>query len=195
MTVLASDANLIRDPHEALEQHFGFGEFLDGQEAVVTSLLTGKDTLAVMPTGGGKSLCYQLPAMVMEGVTLVISPLIALMKDQVDGLVRKGIPATMINSTLSPGEQSERLRELAAEKGKRAFLVDGPQDLSLNDFNADDRVVVTAGASAPESVVEATVNWLLEHFDGTVETKEIREESVRFPLPKPLRSVAAEVTS
>jgi len=90
---------------------------------------------------------------------------------------------------------SQRLRELAAEKGKRAFLVDGPQDLSLNDFNADDRVVVTAGASAPESVVEATVNWLLEHFDGTVETKEIREESVRFPLPKPLRSVAAEVTS
>ncbi len=122
MTVLASDADLIRDPHEALEQHFGFGEFLPGQEPVVTSLLSGKDTLAVMPTGGGKSLCYQLPAMVMEGVTLVISPLIALMKDQVDGLVRKGIPATMINSTLTPGEQSERLRELAAGKFKLVYV-------------------------------------------------------------------------
>ena len=122
MTVIASDAQLIRDPHAALEQHFGFGEFLDGQEAVVSSLLTGRDTLAVMPTGGGKSLCYQLPAMVMEGVTLVISPLIALMKDQVDGLVRKGIPATMINSTLSPGEQSERLRDLAAGKFKLVYV-------------------------------------------------------------------------
>jgi hypothetical protein len=92
-------------PLAALEHHFGFREFLAGQEPVVSSLLAGRDTLAVMPTGGGKSLCYQLPAMVMEGVTLVVSPLIALMKDQVDGLVRKGVPATMINSTLSPAEQ------------------------------------------------------------------------------------------
>ena len=102
MLDLAADKNLIRDPLEALEHHFGFREFLAGQEPVVSSLLAGRDTLAVMPTGGGKSLCYQLPAMVMEGVTLVISPLIALMKDQVDGLIRKGVPATMINSTLSP---------------------------------------------------------------------------------------------
>ena len=89
MTNLVADTRLIRDPLEALEQHFGFGEFLPGQETVVSALLSGRDTLAVMPTGGGKSLCYQLPAMVMEGVTLVVSPLIALMKDQVDGLVLK----------------------------------------------------------------------------------------------------------
>lgn len=122
MLDLAADKNLIRDPHAALEHHFGFSEFLPGQEPVVSSLLSGRDTLAVMPTGGGKSLCYQLPAMVMEGVTLVISPLIALMKDQVDSLVRKGVPATMINSTLSPSEQSERLRELEAGRYKLVYV-------------------------------------------------------------------------
>jgi len=122
MLDLAADKNLIRDPLEALEHHFGFREFLAGQEPVVSSLLAGRDTLAVMPTGGGKSLCYQLPAMVMEGVTLVISPLIALMKDQVDGLIRKGVPATMINSTLSPAEQSERLRDLEAGKFKLVYI-------------------------------------------------------------------------
>ncbi|MEX2578562.1 MAG: RecQ family ATP-dependent DNA helicase [Verrucomicrobiales bacterium] len=122
MPDLAADSRIIRDPLQALETHFGFREFLSGQEPVVSSLLTGRDTLAVMPTGGGKSLCYQLPAMVMEGVTLVISPLIALMKDQVDGLMRKGLPATMINSTLSPAEQSDRLRDLAAGKFKLVYV-------------------------------------------------------------------------
>lgn len=122
MSELAADSHLIRDPLAALEHHFGFREFLAGQEPVVSSLLAGRDTMAVMPTGGGKSLCYQLPAMVMEGVTLIISPLIALMKDQVDGLVRKGIPATMINSTLSAQEQSERLRELEAGRYKLVYI-------------------------------------------------------------------------
>ena len=122
MSSLAADQHLLRDPVAALERHFGFGEFLPGQEPVVSSLLAGRDTLAVMPTGGGKSLCYQLPAMVMEGVTLVVSPLIALMKDQVDGLVRKGVPATMINSTLTPAEQTDRLREISAGKFKLVYI-------------------------------------------------------------------------
>tara|TARA_R110000850_G_scaffold185992_3_gene311909 strand:+ start:219 stop:2363 length:2145 start_codon:yes stop_codon:yes gene_type:complete len=122
MTDLAQDKQLIRDPVEALKQHFGFSEFLDGQETVVSALLSGQDTLAVMPTGGGKSLCYQLPAMVMEGVTLVVSPLIALMKDQVDALQRKGIAATVINSTLSPGEQADRIRALADGQFKLVYV-------------------------------------------------------------------------
>jgi len=122
MSTFAADQHLLRDPVAALERHFGFREFLPGQEPVVSSLLAGRDTLAVMPTGGGKSLCYQLPAMVMEGVTLVVSPLIALMKDQVDGLVRKGVPATMINSTLTPAEQTERLREMSAGKFKLVYI-------------------------------------------------------------------------
>ena len=88
-----------RDPLEALEKHFGHRKFLDGQAPVVSSILAGRDALVVMPTGGGKSLCYQLPAMCMDGVTIVISPLIALMKDQVDALIEKGILAAMINSS------------------------------------------------------------------------------------------------
>lgn len=119
---LVADKDILRDPLDALEGHFGFAEFMPGQEAVVSSLLSGQDCLAVMPTGGGKSLCYQLPAMVMEGVTIVVSPLIALMKDQVDSLQRKGIPATMINSTLAPEEQSERLRDLAEGKFKLVYV-------------------------------------------------------------------------
>ncbi len=102
-------AKLIKRPEEALKEHFGFDGFLDGQDAVVEEILTGRDGLVVMPTGGGKSLCYQLPALCLDGVTLVISPLIALMKDQVDALQAKGVAATLINSTLSQSEQMDRL--------------------------------------------------------------------------------------
>ncbi len=118
----ARDEIPTRDARAALEKHFGFGEFKDGQERVVSSLLAGRDALVVMPTGGGKSLCYQLPALVMDGVTLVVSPLIALMKDQVDGLARKGIAATVINSTLSPGEQQERIRLLREGAYKLVYV-------------------------------------------------------------------------
>ncbi|EMI18607.1 hydroxymethylbutenyl pyrophosphate reductase [Rhodopirellula maiorica SM1] len=87
---------------------------------------------------------------------------------------------------------SQRLRELAADDGKPAYLVDGPADLSIQDFSDASTVLITAGASAPESVVQSTIDWLVEHFDATVEVKQIREESVQFPLPKPLRAFAAE---
>ena len=82
---------------------------------------------------------------------------------------------------------SQRLRELGEENGVPAFLVDGPHELDEAQFESGQTVLITAGASAPESVVEATIKWLVEKFDATVETKTIREESVRFPLPKPLR--------
>jgi 4-hydroxy-3-methylbut-2-enyl diphosphate reductase len=85
---------------------------------------------------------------------------------------------------------SQRLRELAREKGRQAFLVDGPQDLKVDDFSQGMTVLITAGASAPESVVRETVDWLIEHFDATVTTSTIREEKVSFPLPKPLRGFA-----
>src|SRR3990172_1468867 len=92
-----------------LEAHlapFGLSKFRPGQRAVIETVLSGKDCLCVMPTGGGKSLCYQLPAIARDGITLVISPLIALMKDQVDSLTARGLPATFINSTLTPDEQA-----------------------------------------------------------------------------------------
>ena len=89
---------------------------------------------------------------------------------------------------------SQRLRELAREKGRPAFLVDGPQDLKVDDFSRGMTVLITAGASAPESVVRETVDWLIEHFDATVTTSTIREEKVSFPLPKPLRGFAKTAT-
>ena len=94
---------------EALKEYFGFSSLREGQDRVVASIMEGRNVMVVMPTGGGKSLCYQLPAWCRDGVCLVVSPLIALMKDQVDALAARGIPATMINSSLSFPEQRERL--------------------------------------------------------------------------------------
>jgi ATP-dependent DNA helicase RecQ len=104
-----SDDNAAR---EALQKHFGFTEFREGQAEVIERVLAGRDVVVVMPTGGGKSLCYQLPALMMDGVTLVVSPLIALMKDQVDQLTARGIPTTFINSSLSYSETNIRLSKL-----------------------------------------------------------------------------------
>ena len=87
---------------------------------------------------------------------------------------------------------SQRLQELAADGGKPAFLIDGPEDLSPDLFEEVGKVLITAGASAPESVVQSTVDWLVEKFDATVETATVREESVKFPLPKPLRELAKQ---
>jgi ATP-dependent DNA helicase RecQ len=109
-------------PHDVLEKYFGFREFLDAQEEVITAIAGGADALVVMPTGGGKSLCYQLPALLMEGTTVVVSPLIALMKDQVDALQRRGISATLINSSLGPEEQRERIRALARGEFKLVYI-------------------------------------------------------------------------
>jgi ATP-dependent DNA helicase RecQ len=113
---------LVMTPHEALEKHFGFSGFLDGQEEVIREITSGRDGLVVMPTGGGKSLCFQIPALCFPGVTLVISPLIALMKDQVDALVARGIAATVINSTLSWPEQKERLDGMRSGKWKLVYV-------------------------------------------------------------------------
>lgn len=101
-----------QDAQQKLEESFGFGAFREGQAEVIRALLDGRDVIVVMPTGGGKSLCYQLPALLFPGATLVISPLIALMKDQVDALNARGIPVTFINSSLSYEQQSARLRAM-----------------------------------------------------------------------------------
>src|ERR671916_644650 len=98
---------------ETLSSVFRFDSCRDGQEPVVAKLLDGQSVLAIFPTGAGKSLCYQLPALLLDGVTLVVSPLIALMKDQIDFLARRGIPAARLDSSLGPDElrdASQRLR-------------------------------------------------------------------------------------
>jgi ATP-dependent DNA helicase RecQ len=93
-----------------LKKHFGYSSFKKGQEQIIESILQGRDTLGIMPTGGGKSVCYQLPALLFQGLTLVISPLISLMKDQVDALDSLGIPGTFINSSLSFAEVEGRIK-------------------------------------------------------------------------------------
>src|SRR5919205_3916447 len=93
---------------QALRTHFDYGAFRPGQQAIIQSVLSGRPTIAILPTGGGKSLCYQLPAMLLEGTSVVASPLVALMKDQVDALAARGVSATYVNSSLSDGERQER---------------------------------------------------------------------------------------
>ena len=97
-----------------LKHHFGFDSFRPLQREIAEASLGGADALALLPTGGGKSLCYQLPALLADGLTLVVSPLIALMKDQVDALSRNGVPATFLNSSLDDETISERMRGLSA---------------------------------------------------------------------------------
>ena len=118
--------------HHLLKQHFGYDEFLPFQERIISAVLEEKDALVLMPTGGGKSLCYQLPAMHFAGLTLVVSPLISLMKDQVDALRADNIPAAFINSTLSPSEIERVQRQ--AQVGVLKILYAAPERLAQPDF-------------------------------------------------------------
>ena len=119
-------------PHALLKTHFGYDHFRPLQEEIITEVLAGRDALVLMPTGGGKSLCYQLPAMMLPGLTLVISPLIALMKDQVDGLQANGVAAEAINSALSPSEISAVQKR--ALTGEIKLLYVSPERLALQAF-------------------------------------------------------------
>src|SRR6185436_3033578 len=120
------------NPHEALHHYFNFPAFRPGQESALEHVLNGRDTLVVMPTGAGKSLIYQLAALLLPGTTLVISPLVALMKDQVDSLTRRNLPATFINSSLDAGEQARRLKALSA--GEYKLVLVAPERLRSPAF-------------------------------------------------------------
>lgn len=117
---------------EALKTHFGYDEFKIGQEELINGIINKRDVLGIMPTGGGKSLCYQLPAVILDGLTLVISPLISLMKDQVDSLNEIGIPATFINSSIDNHELLERIEYIRNHKYKIIYVA--PERLSSNIF-------------------------------------------------------------
>ena len=127
------------DKLEALRKYFGYTEFRGAQEALIDAVLSGKDVLGIMPTGGGKSLCYQIPALLMPGITLVISPLISLMQDQVLALKTAGIPAAYLNSTLSPEQRSLVLRNL--RQGRYKILYAAPERLLGEGFLAMAREV------------------------------------------------------
>ena len=122
----------IDQAREKLQEIFGFEDFLDGQEGVIEQILSGRDGSVVMPTGGGKSLCYQLPALCRGGVTLVVSPLIALMKDQVDALEERGVAVTLINSTLTWNEQKERLEGM--KNGAYRLVYIAPERFRASSF-------------------------------------------------------------
>src|SRR5262245_34329383 len=117
---------------DLLRSTFGFAEFRDGQVAVVDQLLAGKSVLAIFPTGAGKSLCYQLPAMVLDGLTLVVSPLIALMKDQLDFLKSRGVPAARLDSSLTAAEARQVYLDLRA--GTLKLLYVSPERLANERF-------------------------------------------------------------
>lgn len=123
---------MITNATTVLRDYFGYDSFRTGQEKVISNVLSGKDTLCVMPTGGGKSICYQVPALVMEGTVLVISPLISLMKDQVDALHEVGIAAAFINSSLSTEEYRETMDR--AERGEYRLLYVAPERLDSTAF-------------------------------------------------------------
>ena len=120
------------DLFATLKQHFGFDEFRPGQREVIEHLLAGKSAAAVFPTGGGKSLCYQLPALLLPGVTLVVSPLIALMKDQIDALRARNIAAARLDSTLSADEYRQVMEDVRS--GRLRLLYVAPERFNNERF-------------------------------------------------------------
>ena len=138
----------ITDALSSLREHFGFADFREGQGEVIAAILEGKDAVVVMPTGSGKSLCYQLPAMMFDGATVVVSPLIALMKDQVDALRARDLPATFINSSLPEREQWSRIDALrrgefklvyvAPERFRSSRFLTALQSISVSLFAVDE---------------------------------------------------------
>src|ERR1700720_1015551 len=120
------------DLPQTLKKHFGYDEFRPLQEEIIRDALAGRDVFALMPTGGGKSLCFQLPALLRNGLTIVVSPLISLMKDHVDALRASGIAATFLNSTLDGAEARTRLRGL--HRGEYRLPYVAPERLMLDTF-------------------------------------------------------------
>ena len=119
-------------PLDVLHKYYGYTSFRKGQENIITSIINKEDVLAIMPTGGGKSICYQVPALCLDGITIVISPLISLMKDQVDALKTMGVKARLINSSLSNSEYSEVLEEIENAECKIIYIA--PERLDSMEF-------------------------------------------------------------
>ncbi|OEE43729.1 ATP-dependent DNA helicase RecQ [Enterovibrio norvegicus] len=122
----------IAHDHSVLQTVFGYHSYRDGQKEIIDAVIAGQDCLVIMPTGGGKSLCYQIPALMRDGITIVISPLISLMKDQVDQLLANGVQAACLNSSMTPDEQSETWKSL--REGNLKLLYVSPERVLMRDF-------------------------------------------------------------
>lgn len=147
--MIISDSGIYKTPKEALKAVFGYDSFRPGQEAVINAILEGRDILAVMPTGAGKSLCYQVPAMLLSGITLVISPLISLMQDQVKALNEAGVNAAFINSSLSEKELNDTFKN--AYKGHYKIIYVAPERLMSEGFISFAKSVEISMATVDEA--------------------------------------------
>jgi ATP-dependent DNA helicase RecQ len=170
---------------QELQRHFGFAGFREGQRAVIESVLAGVPTLGIMPTGAGKSLCFQLPALLAPGLTLVVSPLVALMKDQVDALVARGIPATFVNSSV--GEQERRERLARALRGEVKLLYVAPERFRDTRF-------VEAVSRTPLALLAIDEAHCISQWGHDFRPDFARLGEVRAAL-KPLRTVALTATA
>lgn len=141
--MISQTANM-EQARQLLQKYYGYPDFREGQRKIVESVLSGADTLGIMPTGGGKSICYQVPALLLPGLTLVVSPLISLMKDQVDALTAMGISAAYINSTLTGKEVNERIR--TARRGELKLLYVAPERLELDWFREESGLTISCVA-------------------------------------------------
>ena len=159
---------------DALKRYFGFDAFRPLQEAIVNDVLADRDVFALLPTGGGKSLCYQLPAVLTSGLTVVVSPLIALMKDQVDALTTAGIAATYLNSSLDYDEARERIERL--HRGEYKLLYVAPERLAIPSFAADLQTWNVARFAVDEA--HCISEW---GHDFRPDYRRIADLRVRFP--------------
>jgi len=166
------EPNSFTTPLDVLQKAFGFSDFREGQQEAIESVINGLDVLAVMPTGSGKSVCFQVPAMLLPGVTLVISPLIALMKDQVDALTTLGLPATFLNSSLDISETERRIYHV--RNGKYKLLYVAPERFRVASF----RQLVQAVDVSLLAVDEAhcVSQWGHDFRPSYLQIKNIREQ-------------------
>lgn len=146
---MKTELHMMEEAKQLLQKYYGYPDFREGQRKIVASVLSGADTLGIMPTGGGKSICYQIPALMLPGLTLVVSPLISLMKDQVDALLAAGISAAYINSTLTGKEVNERIR--AAKRGELKLLYVAPERLELDWFREEMKALTISMLAVDEA--------------------------------------------
>ncbi|QJD96307.1 DNA helicase RecQ [Mucilaginibacter robiniae] len=164
-------------PLQALHKYYGYTQFRHQQEAIIQQILNGRDALVLMPTGGGKSLCYQLPAVLLPGLTLVISPLIALMKDQVDSLNLNGIPAAYLNSTQSSDEQQNIINRLRSGDIKLLYLA--PERL----FGSESRLVSFL-KSLPVSLIAIDEAHCISHWGHDFRPEYLMLSNLKTEFPK-----------
>lgn len=180
--------------YENLKKYFGYDTFRNGQEEIITNILKGEDVLGVLPTGGGKSICYQLPALIKEGITLVISPLISLMKDQVDSLVEDGISASFINSSLAYDDYIDSIRKIRSgnikllyispERLENKFFLDFLKELEVSFIAIDEAHCISQWGhdfrpsyKLIPSIYEILGNVPVAAFTATA-TQEVREDII-----------------